>query len=228
MISNDSPLPHPSLKHVEGVIFDMDGVIVDSEPRHQQAFMDIFHEIGYAHNHSIKFDDYLGKSDRAVWDDFIAIHQPEYSIEDLTARKQNRLIDLIQEEQPIFETLPELVEKLYPKFTLSVASGSLHPVIDVVLEIENLRRFFPTVVSSQDVAKGKPAPDIFLRAADLMKVSPDKICVIEDAAAGVQAGKSAGMSVIAITNSLPSSALVNADFVVSDYESIESLLLGKQ
>ncbi|MDA7665788.1 HAD-IA family hydrolase, partial [Verrucomicrobia bacterium] len=69
--------------------------------------------------------------------------------------------------------------------------------------------------------------DIFLKAADSMQVSPDKICVIEDAAAGIQAGKSAGMTVIAITNSLPSSALSQADIVVSDYESIESLLLGR-
>jgi beta-phosphoglucomutase-like phosphatase (HAD superfamily) len=61
-----------------------------------------------------------------------------------------------------------------------------------------------------------------------MKVSPGKICVIEDSAAGVQAGKSAGMSVIAITNSLPSTALDKADFVVSDYESIEALILGRQ
>ena len=227
MTSVAPALPDPSLRHIEGIIFDMDGVIVDSEPRHQQAFMDIFHEIGYADNHGIQFEDYLGKSDRAVWDDFISMHQPPYSIEDLTSRKQNRLIDLIQKEKPIFETLPALVEKLARKFKLSVASGSLHPVIDVVLKLENLRNFFPNVVSSQDVPKGKPAPDIFLKAADSMLVSPDKICVIEDAAAGIQAGKSAGMTVIAITNSLPSSALSQADIVVSDYESIESLLLGR-
>ena len=199
---------------------------MDSEPRHQQAFMDVFHEIGYAENHNIQFDDYLGKSDRAVWDDFMAMHQPTFSIEDLTERKQNRLINLLQTEQPIFETLPELVEKLSKQFALSVASGSLHPVIDVVLEIQDLRRFFPTVVSVQDVPKGKPEPDIFLRAAELMEISPDKICVIEDSAAGVQAGKSAGMTVIAITNSLPAKALTKADFVVEDYSSIDSLLLG--
>ncbi len=61
MSSIDPTHPHPSLRHIEGIIFDMDGVIVDSEPRHQQAFMDIFHEIGYADNHGIQFEDYLGK-----------------------------------------------------------------------------------------------------------------------------------------------------------------------
>ena len=190
---DNTSLPAPTLRHIKGVIFDMDGVIVDSEPRHQQAFMDVFHEIGYAETHGIRFEDYLGKSDRAVWDDFMIKHQPAFSIEDLTARKQNRLIDLIRIEEPIFETLPELVEKLSKQFILSVASGSLHPVIDSVLELQNLRRFFPTVVSIQDVPRGKPAPDVFIRASEEMGVSPQAICVIEDSAAGVQGGKSAGM-----------------------------------
>lgn len=218
--------PHPSLKHITGVIFDMDGVIVDSEPRHQQAFMEVFHEIGYADIHGIQFENYLGKSDRSVWVDFMDLHKPPFSIEDLTQRKQDRLIDLIRSEEPIFETLPELVEKLSRHFTLSVASGSLHPVIDAVLELQDLRRFFPTVVSIQDVPRGKPAPDVFLKAAKDMGELPEKICVIEDSAAGVQAGKSAGMQVIAITNSLDANSLNQADFVVEDYETIEALLLG--
>jgi beta-phosphoglucomutase-like phosphatase (HAD superfamily) len=218
--------PHPSLEHITGVIFDMDGVIVDSEPRHQQAFMEVFHEIGYADIHGIQFEKYLGKSDQSVWVDFMDLHRPPFSIEDLTQRKQDRLIDLIRSEEPIFETLPELVEKLSRHFTLSVASGSLHPVIDAVLELQDLRRFFPTVVSIQDVPRGKPAPDVFLKAAKDMGEPPEKICVIEDSAAGVQAGKAAGMQVIAITNSLDANSLNQADFVVKDYETIESLLLG--
>ena len=221
-----SRLPYPDLRAIRGIIFDMDGVIVDSEPRHQRAFMEVFHEIGYADIHGIAFENYLGKTDRAVWEDFMVLHRPSFSIDDLISRKQNRLIDLIRSEQPIFETLPELVEKLSQQFPLAVASGSLHPVIDAVLELQDLRRFFPTVVSVQDVAKGKPAPDVFLRAADLMGVAPSEICVIEDSAAGVEAGRAAGMKVIGITNSLAASKLNRADFVVEDYESIEGLLLG--
>ena len=67
-----------TLKHIiaKGIIFDMDGVIVDSEPRHQRAFMEVFQDLGYGANHGIAFDDYLGKSDQAVWDDFVAMHHP--------------------------------------------------------------------------------------------------------------------------------------------------------
>ena len=205
----------------------MDGVIVDSEPRHQRAFMEVFQDLGYGANHGIEFDDYLGKSDQAVWDD-LSVHHPPHSMESLLELKQSRLIELIQNEQPLFEPIPKLVSNLAASYRLSVASGSLHAVIDVVLELEGLRSFFPTVVSVEDVQRGKPAPDSFLRAAELMQLEPKDLCVIEDSAAGVRAGKTAGMQVIAITNSLAATELHEADWIVDDYASIQRLLLPQQ
>ncbi len=212
------------MKPFSAVIFDMDGVIVDSEPRHEKAFLEIFDEIGFGQTHGIHFPDYIGRSDKAVWLDFIANHKPSYTYEDLTAMKQNRFLEILREEQPIFDGLPELVAKLNAKYPLAVASGSLHPVIDEVLVIKNLRSYFSAVVSSQDVAKGKPAPDIFLRAADLIKKKPQECVVIEDSVAGVEAGRAAGMQVIAITNSFAAEKLGRADHIVKNYDEIERLL----
>lgn len=206
------------------MIFDMDGVIVDSEPRHIRAFQEVFSAMGYGDRHGMDFEAYLGRSDRALWMDFVAKHRPKESLEELTVWKQRRLIEIIREEQPIFEGLPDLVGKLAVGHRLAVASGSLHVVIEEVLALKNLRRFFETVVSVQDVAQGKPAPDIFLRAAELLGVKQGECCVIEDSAAGVAAGKAAGMTVIAITNSLSAARLAEADVVVRTYEEIEELL----
>jgi beta-phosphoglucomutase-like phosphatase (HAD superfamily) len=100
------------MKRLSAVIFDMDGVIIDSEPRHERAFREIFREIGYAETHGIDFPHYYGRSDRALWLDFIARHRPAWSIEELTERKQRRFLEIIREEQPIFEGLPDLLEKL--------------------------------------------------------------------------------------------------------------------
>lgn len=213
------------MKHFEAIIFDMDGVIVNSEPYHERAFREIFDEMGYSHTHGVHFPDYYGRSDRTLWVDFIAKHQPPQSLDSLLAWKQRHFLQILKADEPIFETLPELVEKLAACYPLAVASGSLHPVIDEVLAMQNLRRFFPVVVSVQDVAKGKPAPDVFLRAAELLKVEPTKCCVIEDSVAGVEAARSAGMSAIAITNSFPAEKLGRADRVVKTYEEIERLLL---
>lgn len=209
----------------KAIIFDMDGVIVDSEPRHERSFLEIFHELGLRENHGINFSDYYGTSDQTVWIDFIEKHKPTHSLAELTDRKQRRFLEIIKREQPIFPGLPALVEKLSLQYKLAVASGSAHRVIDGVLAINDLRRFFPVVVSSQDVDHGKPAPDIFLRAAELLQVDPSTCCVIEDASTGVEAASAAGMSVIAITNTLPQEKLNNATHVVHNYEEIKRLLL---
>lgn len=213
------------MKKFSAVIFDMDGVIVDSEPRHERAFLEVFDEMGFGQTHGIHFPAYIGRSDRAVWLDFVARHNPSQSLEHLTQWKQNRFLEILRRDEPIFEGLPDLVEKLALHYQLAVASGSLHPVIDEVLAIKNLRRFFPVVVSVQDVARGKPAPDVFLRAAELMRIAPADICVIEDSVAGVEAALAAGMQVIAITNSFAAEKLSRATHVVKTYEEIEKLLL---
>jgi HAD superfamily hydrolase (TIGR01509 family) len=212
---------------ISTIIFDMDGVIVDSEPRHEQAFREIFREIGYGENHGIEFSEYLGRSDRALWLDFIERNRPVHTLEYLTDWKQRRFLDIIREAEPIFEDLPELVERLGAKYKLGLASGSLHPVIDTVLAMKNLRQHFRAIVSVSDVAHGKPAPDIFLRAAELLGSDPGECCVIEDSAAGVEAAIAAGMRVIAITNSLPAARLSRAHNVVETYREIDQLLLAQ-
>lgn len=213
------------MKRYDAIIFDMDGVIVDSEPRHERAFREIFHELGYGENHGIDFRAYIGRSDRALWLDFIEKHRPPQPLEELLAAKQNRLIQILRREQPIFEGLPELVEKLARHYLLAVASGSNHPVIDEVLAMKQLRRFFSAVASTQDVGKTKPAPDVFLHAARLLGVPPARCCVIEDSAAGVAAARAAGMDVLAITHSLPREQLTGATHIVDTFEEIERLLL---
>lgn len=213
-------------KHYSAIIFDMDGVIVDSEPRHEKAFREVFEEMGLGESHGIDFPQYYGRSDRVLWVDFIEKHQPAQSLQELSEWKQRRFLKMMRDEQPIFENLPELVTRLSLVYKLGLASGSYHPVIDVILSMKDLRRFFPVVVSAQDVEHGKPAPDIFLRAANLLKVNPEECCVIEDAAAGVEAAIAAGMTVIGITNSLPKEKLARAHHVVSTYREIDELLLG--
>lgn len=213
----------------KAVIFDLDGVIVDSEPLHQRAFLDVFRDLGYEGRHGIRFADYLGRSDRALWVDFIALHKPSQRLEELLPLKQNRLVHLIQAERPLFRDIPQLVRDLSARFPLAVASGSPHAVIDTVLAIEGLRRHFATVSSVQDVAgKGKPAPDVFLHAAKSLNVAPDRCVVIEDSSAGVDAGLAAGMTVIAITNSLGRHELRRAHHVVETYREIRALLLATE
>jgi HAD superfamily hydrolase (TIGR01509 family) len=219
-------MPKAHRKH-DAIIFDMDGVIIDSEPLHERAYLEIFKELGYAENHGVNFDEYIGRTDKVLIEDFVSRHNPTFTVEHLSDLKKDRFLRIMQDEQPIFEDLPELVSRLAAHYPMAVASGSLHPVIDAVLALKNLRQHFQLCVSASDVAHGKPAPDIFLHTAQLLKVDPARCCVIEDSPAGVAAARAAGMDVIAITNSVSHAKLSEATWVVASYGEINHLLLGK-
>jgi HAD superfamily hydrolase (TIGR01549 family) len=141
------------------------------------------------------------------------------------AWKQGRFMTLLEAAQPIFQPIPALVSDLARETRVALASGSNHEVIAAVLAMRGLRPHFEKVVSAQDVAKGKPAPDIFLHTATLLGVPPADCVVIEDSAAGVAAARAAGMRVIGITNTLPAEKLQDATAVVADYDAIRRLLL---
>jgi HAD superfamily hydrolase (TIGR01509 family) len=208
------------------VIFDMDGVIVDSEPRHERAFFEVLSEIGYAETHGLRFADYIGRSDRELWVDFVAKHNPPQAIDELLALKRRRVLEIIRAEEPLFEGLPELVEKVAARYPLGLASGSERAVVEEVLRLRDLRRFFSAVVCGAEVPRGKPAPDIFFKTSELLEVEPTDCWVIEDSKPGVAAGLAAGMQVIAITNTHPAEELRHASHVVRTYRQIEDLLLG--
>lgn len=204
----------------------MDGVIVDSEPRHQRAFLEVVHEIGHGEDHGVHWPDYVGRRDQELWVDFVARHQPKQSLEELVARKRNRVLEIIRKEKPLFEGLPELVEKVAQRAKLALASGSERMVVEEVLNL-GLRRFFPVTVTGTEIHRGKPAPDIFIETARLLGVTPEDCWVIEDSKPGVAAALAANMRVIAITNTHPADELTQATAVVETYAEIERILLGK-
>lgn len=214
------------MKELHAVIFDMDGVIVDSEPRHERAYLDVVRDIGYGESHGLRFADYIGRSDQELWLDFLAKHKPPHSLDDLLAMKRRRIVEILRSEQPLFDGLPALVEKLAARCKLALASGSERPVVEEVLALGGLRQYFSAVVSGSDIQRGKPEPDIFLRSAELLGVRPELCWVIEDSKPGVAAALAAGMRVIAITNTHPADELRHATDVVRTYGEIERVLLG--
>jgi beta-phosphoglucomutase-like phosphatase (HAD superfamily) len=209
----------------QAVIFDMDGVIVDSEPRHERAFLEVVRHIGFGESSPLRFADYIGRSDQELWVDFIARCRPRQTLEELLALKRTRVLELLRRVQPLCDGLPQLVARLAGSYSLALASGSERVIIDEVLSLGSLREFITVAVTASDVPQGKPAPDIFLRAAALIGKKPQDCWVIEDSKPGINAGLAAGMQVIAITNTYPAAELAHATYVVSSYSEIEALLL---
>jgi HAD superfamily hydrolase (TIGR01509 family) len=209
---------------IQAVIFDMDGVIVDSEPHHEQAFLEVVDEIGLAGRHGIRFADYVGRSDQVLWVDFVRKNRPPQSLDELLATKRRKVVEILRRYAPVFPGLPELVEVLARRYKLALASGSERAVVEAVLSLGELKRFFPISVSGSDIQRGKPEPDIFLQTADLLGVQPAACAVIEDSKPGVAAGLAAGMTVIAVTNTHPREELTAAHYVVDGYADIAQIL----
>ena len=198
----------------------MDGVIVDSEPRHEQAFFEVVREIGYGDRHGIQFADYVGRRDQDLWLDFMAKHNPPHALDELLARKRARVLEIIRREQPVFTGLPDLVRKLAARVPLALASGSERQVVEEVLNLGGLRDYFRVTVSGSDITRGKPDPQIFLQTAALLGLAPAECWVIEDSKPGIAAALAANMRVIAIANTHPVEELQAATAVATTYEEI--------
>jgi HAD superfamily hydrolase (TIGR01509 family) len=213
------------MKRFSAIIFDMDGVIVDSEPLHQKAFETLFEELGRKHDHGIVFHEYYGRSDKVLLKDFIEKHNLPFELEDLTRRKLKYFVQYLRERRPVFQELHSLVPELARHYKLAIASSNFRSVIDVVMEFSGLRPHFNIIVGYEDIRFTKPDPEIYFTAAKRLGARPSQCCVIEDAALGVQAAKMAGMTCIGLTSSLPPEKLRQADFIAHNYDDVRRLLL---
>ena len=213
------------MKKFSAIIFDMDGVIVDSEPLHRKAFEDLFEELGRKHDHGIVFHEYYGRSDGVLLRDFIGKHQLPHELEDLEGRKMKYFLGYLRERCPVFEELHVLVPELAQRYQLAVATSSSHHAADVVMEISGLGPHFTVIVAREDVRNPKPDPEVYFTAAKKLGVPPSTCCVIEDSTHGVEAAKAAGMTVIGLTTSLTPAQLHRADHIARNYDDVRKLLL---
>jgi HAD superfamily hydrolase (TIGR01509 family) len=184
---------------IEAVVFDLDGVLVDSEHVWDEVREDLARERG-GHWHDRAQADMMGMSS-AEWSrymhDVIGLTDSPEAINDEVVR---RLLTRYDEELPLIEGAVEAVRRLTGSFRLGLASSSNRPVIDLVLERAGIGELFEATVSSEEVARGKPAPDVFLETALRLEVEPAHCAAVEDSGNGIRAAHAAGMRVIAIPN----------------------------
>lgn len=187
---------------IEGVLFDMDGVLVDSEPLHLEVERAIFEELGIGISEEEHYA-YVGMAPLEVWKSIRRRYDLKTPAETLYRREQNRKLTLFeQREIPLVEGVFPLLQRLYEKgYPIALASSSPRRIIDLFVEKTGVGDFFRFLISAEEVERGKPAPDIFLAAAERLGCSPSDCLVIEDSANGVQAAKAAGMYCIGFQNS---------------------------
>jgi HAD superfamily hydrolase (TIGR01509 family) len=202
---------------IDAVVFDLDGIVIQSE----ELWADVREQLARERGGR-----YGPEEQRAMmgmsspeWSRYMHEHVglPE-SPDEIAAEVVELMADRYRERLPLIEGAVEAVERLAARWPLGLASSSNRPLIDLVLELSGLARLFRATVSSEEVARGKPAPDVYLEACRRLEVEATQAAAIEDSHAGIGSAKAAGMRVIAIPNpSFPpgDDALAEADVVLA-------------
>lgn len=208
----------------EAVIFDMDGVLIDSEPLHIQLEEEIFKEIG-ANISLEEHNSFVGTTSYYMWEYVKNKCDVSLTVEELVEMDRKRYFDYVLKNddaiKPI-EGVDELVKELYSrKVKLAVASSSPIDVIELVVKKLRLKDYFNELVSGDFVTRSKPHPDIFIYAAEKLNVVPEKCLVVEDSNKGVLAAKSAGMKVVGFINPNSGSQDISmADIVIRSFSEL--------
>ena len=212
---------------IKAVVFDLDGVIVDSEHVWDDVREELARERG-GRWHERAQTDMMGMS-APEWSrymhDVIGLTESPAKIDELVVA---RMLERYAEALPLIDGAVEAVWRLAATFRLGLASSSNRPVIDSVLENARLTAAFEITVSSEEVARGKPAPDVFLEAVRRLGVPPERCAAIEDSANGLRAAHAADMRVVAIPNRRyppPSDALALADTVLASIDELDASVL---
>jgi len=185
---------------IEAFVFDLDGVLLDSEQVWDEARERLANERG-GRWHPEAQRDMMGMSS-PDWSRYVheTIGLPEPP-EEINREVVERLAAIYREHLPVIAGAREAVERMAARWPLGVASSSNRELIELVLELLGVAHLFATTVSSEEVAHGKPAPDVYLEAARRLRVDPANVAAVEDSHNGILAARAARMCVLAIPNS---------------------------
>ena len=198
---------------VDAIIFDMDGVLVDSEPLGFEAMRRVMARQGIAYTHADN-DEFVGRTTLEECQVLTARHRLATDPRELTQAYVDILVGLIREQPRPLPGVPGVLESLRAAgYRMALASSADLAVIAENVSALRLERLFEAIVSGTQVARGKPAPDVFVETARQLRVSPEACLVVEDSRNGLLAAKAAGMTCAVI----PCSSTRHQDFSEADH-----------
>lgn len=203
------------------VLFDMDGVIVDSNPFHKLAFQKFLKK----HNKTLTDDELktkvFGRTNKEIMSYIFKEDVDVAQTEKWANEKEAIFRDIYTSDIKAVKGLLPFLKTLKDNH-IATAVGTSAPLanLDFVLDTLNIRRYFDVLVHSKDVVQGKPNPEVYLKASAKLGVKPSHCLVIEDSLPGVQAGLNAGMKVIGITTTHTPKELQGTNLVINDFEGL--------
>lgn len=181
----------------EGLIFDMDGALIDTMPVHAKAWGMVGKQFGYEFDSQIMYN-LGGATVRTIAEEMMkSANMPLERLDEVITAKRALSYQLIPSQSTLLPTF-DIVKYFYQKKPIALGSGSHRKIIDMLIDKLDIASYFNAIVSADDVKAHKPHPETFLRCAELIKINPTNCIVFEDADLGVKAGLSAGMDVFDI------------------------------
>lgn len=213
------------MERLAACIFDLDGTLVDSEPLHCRAWLEVLGHYGLQYDEHW-FEQWIGHSDRILAETVIGNDGLAATVRELQDQKQGRYHELVSSANYAFPTIIEGLQQLGRSLPLAIATNSSRLDTEHVFRSTPLDRHVRTVVTADDVARLKPDPDMFLLAAERLGVDPSHCVVIEDSPAGSTAARAAGMFVLGVTSSQPAERMQAAHRLFADPPAAFTALLS--
>lgn len=205
----------------KGVIFDLDGVLIDSGWAHKQAWFDLAEKEGLEFSDEF-FNDTFGMQNAQIIPILVGRELEPGELEEMSDWKEQRYRDIVSEKLALSPGAERLMTELKEKgFRLAIGSSTPKANLDLIFQCLKLNNYMNAYVTKEDVQNGKPSPDTFLRAAQKLSLSPQYCVVVEDAVHGIEAAKAAGMSVIALTTTRGREDLSKADIIADNLDELE-------
>jgi HAD superfamily hydrolase (TIGR01509 family) len=218
---------------LRAIIFDFDGILVDSEPLIMKLFQEMAAQEGWTLPEEEYYRDYLALDDRAIIEHLYRTHGRSLTTarrNELLARKVHAYEKIIHDGLPPLPGAAEFVLSAAQHFPLAIASGSLRAEIEHLLEKLGLREKFAVMATADDCERSKPDPEIYLKALTRLQELPQlheprlaagECLAIEDAPLGVVAAQAAGLKCLALAHSRPQSELQHADWVARQFANVD-------
>jgi beta-phosphoglucomutase len=214
---------------LEGVVFDFDGVIANSEPLHLRVYQILLAQEGLPFSASEYYERYLGFDDIGVFEALARDKGLDIAggrTTALVARKTEIFQRLLREGDVLFDGAEGCLTAVSAAVPVAIASGALRHEIEQILDAAGLRALVPVIVAAGETPRGKPAPDPFAKAVDLMsrragrRIDPSRVVAIEDSRSGLQAARAAGLRTLGLATSYPAACLQEAEHVLSDISQV--------
>jgi beta-phosphoglucomutase len=220
---------------LQAIVLDFDGVIANSEPLHLRAFQEVLAAGGHSLSAQEYYTRYVGLDDAGMFAAFAADHglpADDRWVQDLIGAKTTRMQDLLRDGTLLFPGVVARIRELAAAVPMAIASGALRHEIALVLEEAGIAGCFVAIVAAGETPRGKPAPDPYARAVELLGQSagslmdPARVVAVEDTIQGIASARAARLRTVAVTTTYPAEALSTADTVVPTLRDVTVPLLA--